>query len=124
MRVNAVLMLFFICLALALPAAAQDDTLLILLNAHDQAVPFSLPRVPALRGGPKVTAKSARWTTLIDTALPGGIPDSTELSDPGEEYQLQGRSLVLMRIMVIVVVFSNFLADVLYVIFKPRMGSH
>src|SRR5512133_1687433 len=27
MRVNAVLMLFFLCLALALPAAAQDDTL-------------------------------------------------------------------------------------------------
>jgi isoamylase len=62
-----------------------DDTLLILLNAHDTDVPFTLP--PA--------APDARWVTVLDTAqlqrehrrLPGG-----------DQYTLEERSIAVLRL--------------------------
>jgi isoamylase len=60
------------------------DTLLVLLNAYDQPVPFALPVLPDGRC----------WEALVDTAegdalcrrLPGG-----------DQYDLQGRSLAVLR---------------------------
>ena len=64
----------------------RGDTLLLLLNAHWEELPFSLP--PAGAGG--------RWQTILDTARPGD-----ELSQPhraaGETFPLFGRSLALLK---------------------------
>jgi isoamylase len=62
----------------------EDDDLLLLLNAHHDAIPFDLP------GGP-----GARWEALIDTACTDGVPRQDTL-DAGSEYPLQGRSLALL----------------------------
>jgi glycogen operon protein len=62
----------------------SDDTLLVLLNAHDALVPFTLPAVPA----------EARWVTLIDTAR-----DEREHRRllGGDQYMLEGRSIAVFR---------------------------
>ena len=62
-----------------------DDTLLLLFNAQDAAVPFTMP--PA--------AQENRWITLSDTAR--REPDQRRLSGV-EAYQLTGRSMVLFRL--------------------------
>ncbi len=62
----------------------EDDDLLVLLNAHHDAIPFTLPGDTAVH-----------WVGLIDTASPGGMPAPDSLF-PGAEYPLQGRSLVLL----------------------------
>ncbi|HEV3011530.1 MAG TPA: glycogen debranching protein GlgX [Burkholderiales bacterium] len=51
-----------------------DDDLLLLLNAHHEAVEFSLP--------------DSQWEVLIDT--------STKGASPGKTYPLQARSMVLL----------------------------
>ena len=62
-----------------------DDDLLILLNAHHEAIPFTLP---ALDG-------SSGWQAAIDTNVDSGFaPDSR--FNPGESYPLQGRSVALL----------------------------
>jgi len=63
-----------------------DRTLLLLLNAHHEVVPFKVPRVP---GG-------TAWRCLIDTNEP-------ELDSPppvafDTQVQLAGRSLVLLEL--------------------------
>jgi isoamylase len=61
------------------------DTLLLLLNAHHEPIPFVLPAHPQGRG----------WERLLDTAAPeetvGGPADD-------QPYPLQGRSVVLFRL--------------------------
>jgi glycogen operon protein len=64
-----------------------DDTLLILLNAHHEPLPFTLP---AHRPGVK-------WELLLDTRTPEG----RRLHQPmkgGEVYNLEGRGLALLRL--------------------------
>jgi len=56
-------------------AAITDDDLLLLLNAHHDAVEFSLPEGP--------------WSVLLDTAR-------SEAALPGDSYSLEARSLVLL----------------------------
>jgi len=56
-------------------APIDDDDLLLLLNAHHDAIAFSLPE--------------AAWTVLLDTARPGA-------SVEGTTYSLQARSLALL----------------------------
>jgi isoamylase len=60
------------------------ETLLMLLNAHHEAIPFTLP----------VTRVEHHWECLFDTAA-----DKTDpLAYPGgQKYALQGRSLVVLR---------------------------
>jgi len=53
----------------------MDDDLLILLNAHHDAVDFVLPAAP--------------WEVLLDTAREDPAP-------PGKNYRLEARSLVLL----------------------------
>jgi isoamylase len=60
------------------------DTLLLLLNAHHEAIPFMLP----------TTKSEHHWERVFDTAA----ESPTELIAEGAEpYQLQGRSFALMR---------------------------
>ncbi len=60
------------------------DTLLLLLNAHHEPIPFTLP---------KATGQQ-EWQALIDTADPKKEPT---IFKPDTAYSLQGRSLVLLR---------------------------
>jgi glycogen operon protein len=62
----------------------RDDVLLILLNAHHEPIPFTLPGVD---GGPV-------WRTAMDTALAG--QDCPEPIAPGGQYTLHGRSLAVL----------------------------
>jgi glycogen operon protein len=60
------------------------ETLLLLLNAHHEAIPFALPQAKT----------EHRWELLLDSAI------GKEANKPfagGENYSLQGRSLALMR---------------------------
>jgi isoamylase len=65
---------------------ARDATLLLILNAHHDVVPFTLP---AVAGG-------ARWTLVVDTNRP-------DLAEPvpfpfGQDYEVTGRSLLLLAL--------------------------
>jgi glycogen operon protein len=65
----------------------RDDTLLILLNAHHEPVPFV---VPAHRPG-------VRWEVLIDTRARDGLRRHRPLKG-GEAYDLAGRCLAILRL--------------------------
>jgi isoamylase len=71
-----------------------DDTLLILLNAHDEPIPFVLP--PGDGGG-----NGAQWEVLVDTSLPPEVEEALEaeqrLLPVHDEYVLVERSLVVLR---------------------------
>jgi len=64
-----------------------DDTFMILLNAHHEAVPFV---VPAHRPG-------LRWEVILDTRAPDGRRRHRALKG-GEAYDLEGRCLALFRL--------------------------
>jgi len=61
------------------------DTLLLLMNAHDEMISFALPR----------EQEGRMWERLMDTANPT-VSDGTFAG--GAQYELQGRSLVMMRL--------------------------
>ena len=61
------------------------DTLLMLLNAHEHAIPFTLP----------AGAPHEYWRPLVDTAQPQMKP---RWMTAGERYDLQARSLVLLEL--------------------------
>jgi isoamylase len=60
------------------------DTLLLLLNAHHEKIPFTMP---ALKEG-------QRWERLLDTAEAVSEPG---LMGGGEQFDLQGRSMAVFR---------------------------
>jgi glycogen operon protein len=62
------------------------DTLLILLNAHHEAIPFTLP----------ATRPEHHWERMLDTSLPAGDGELVVLHG-GEQYKLEGRSVVMLR---------------------------
>ena len=62
------------------------DTLLLLLNAHWEEIPFTLPG----------TSDGNVWQTLIDTADPDR-PLEIRVRPPGEQFPLYGRSVALFR---------------------------
>jgi len=62
-----------------------DETFLLLMNAHDHDVPFTLPSLPAFRG----------WRLLFDTAQPVPTPADTRFL-PGASFALRSRTLVLL----------------------------
>ncbi|HWQ14881.1 MAG TPA: glycogen debranching protein GlgX [Roseiflexaceae bacterium] len=61
----------------------RDDVLLLLVNAHHEPIPFTLPGDPA---GP-------RWERVLDTAWEDGTADPLPA---GTSYPLQPRSLALL----------------------------
>jgi glycogen operon protein len=60
------------------------ETLLLLLNAHHEAIPFALP----------ATKAEHHWERLLDTAEP---PPEAKPMVGGDKYALGGRSLVVLR---------------------------
>ncbi|MGH8056961.1 MAG: hypothetical protein ACREOH_06940 [Candidatus Entotheonellia bacterium] len=60
------------------------DTVLLLLNAHYEAIPFTLP---ALKEG-------QRWERVLETAEGSAEPSLVEGEPP---YALQGRSMAVLR---------------------------
>jgi isoamylase len=60
------------------------DTILILLNAHHEPIPFTLPRYK----------KGQYWERLFDTALDSG---AGERFQENHQYPLQGRSMTVFR---------------------------
>ena len=63
-----------------------DDTLLILLNAHHERLPFVLP----------AHQRSVRWDLILDTREVSGRRRQRLLRG-GEAYALEGRSMALLR---------------------------
>ncbi|HEX4947384.1 MAG TPA: glycogen debranching protein GlgX, partial [Blastocatellia bacterium] len=66
-----------------------DDTLLILLNAHYEPLPFTLP---AHREG-------VQWELLIDTRFDNGKPAEPTVCKGGTTYEMEFRSLTLFRLL-------------------------
>lgn len=63
----------------------RGDTLLLLFNAHHEALPFTLP----------VHSSARPWERLLDTAMPEA--EAVAFAG-GEPYPLQARSLAVLRI--------------------------
>ena len=61
------------------------DTLLMLFNSHHEPLAFTLP----------VAKEEHYWERLLDTALPA---DASAPFEPGGQYNLESRSLALLRI--------------------------
>ncbi|MCB1763465.1 MAG: glycogen debranching enzyme GlgX, partial [Gammaproteobacteria bacterium] len=64
----------------------EDDTMIMLLNAHHENIDFSLPSEP----------QHARWQVLIDTSFNTGKRDDNRFFHSNEKYPLQARSVVLL----------------------------
>jgi len=64
----------------------SDDNFLVLLNAHHDDVPFSLPTYHS----------NARWMAWMDTSKDAGLMPS-ETYDAGAVYPLQGRYMVVLK---------------------------
>jgi glycogen operon protein len=62
-----------------------DDDLLILINAHHEPIPFTLPGVQ----------EPARWQAVVDTNGESGLAPEASYGG-GEIYPLQGRSVALL----------------------------
>jgi isoamylase len=60
------------------------DTILLLMNAHHDTIPFTLP---ALKDG-------QQWERLLDTANPQGEPRPCP---GGQPYEMRGRSMAVLR---------------------------
>jgi glycogen operon protein len=60
------------------------DTILLLMNAHHEPIPFALP----------VCNPGHRWERLFDTAADGAKPQAF---DAGSRYDLRDRSMVVFR---------------------------
>jgi isoamylase len=79
----------------------QDDTLLLLLNAHHEPVSFTLPPTPivvvenkVVEGSPK--SGTSVWEVLLDTSTPER-ESGEETFAPGDAYEVQPRTLTLLR---------------------------
>ncbi len=75
------------------------ETLLILLNAHHEAIPFTLP----------LTKSEHRWERILDTAAPNA---QSAFMNEKEVYKLEGRSLSVLRICMKVPVTASSLSTV------------
>ncbi len=65
----------------------RDDTFLLLLNAHFEPLPFTLP------GNEEVA-----WAEVLDTRLESGFPEEAQTYRAGAQFMAEGRSLVLLRL--------------------------
>lgn len=65
-----------------------DDTLLVLLNAHHTALPFTLP----------AHKRGVRWDLLIDTSSTHEHPKTVTPLKGGEPYELASRSIAVLRL--------------------------
>jgi len=65
-----------------------DDTFLLLINAHHEPRPFTLP----------AHKRGVLWQPVFDTALYDTNGRAVTLLRGGEQYDLEGRSLALLRL--------------------------
>ena len=65
-----------------------DETFLVLLNAHHEPRPFTLP----------AHKRGVRWQPVFDTALYDADDKPVVLYRGGEQYDLEARSLALLRL--------------------------
>ncbi len=65
-----------------------DDTLLILVNAHHEPIPFTL----------LAHRRKLRWEVVVDTYDPSLDRKKQRLMRGGEIYDLKDRSLVVLRL--------------------------
>ena len=63
----------------------EDDIFLILMNAHNEAVPFTLPPLANIDG----------WRRVLDSGEPALASGAPVLS-PAQSYELPGRVLVIL----------------------------
>jgi glycogen operon protein len=63
----------------------DGNTLLLLMNAHHEDIPFTMPGAVG----------AGEWDVLVDTSAPE-VASGTRLLRPGEAYNVAGRSLALM----------------------------
>jgi glycogen operon protein len=66
----------------------EDDTFLVLLNAHHEPLKFTLP---AHRRG-------IRWELVLDTVAANGGDKGIEMMKGGEAYHLEARALAVLRL--------------------------
>ncbi len=67
----------------------RDDTFLLLLNAHSQAIPFRMPEHVGI----------ARWGVAVDTCFEDGKRTDRRTFNTGEKYPLRPGSCVLLQLM-------------------------
>jgi isoamylase len=65
----------------------QDDTFLVLLNAHYEPVPFVLPGL-----------RNVEWELVVDTAREPSFVPSREAYGSASWYDLRDRSTVLLQL--------------------------
>ena len=63
----------------------EDDSFLLLLNSHHEAIPFTLPQI----------RPDTSWQVLLDTAYEQGLAVDGRFGGSAQ-YELQGRSLALL----------------------------
>ncbi|WP_455379391.1 glycogen debranching protein GlgX [Petrachloros mirabilis] len=68
--------------------AIIDDTLLILLNAHHEPLSFTLP----------AHKRGVKWQPLFDTAIDAGTEKLVFVLKGGERYELEARSIAVLRL--------------------------
>ena len=66
----------------------QDETFLVLLNAHHEPRPFTLP----------AHKRGVRWQPVFDTALYDKNGKPVTLLRGGDQYDLEARSLAVLRL--------------------------
>jgi glycogen operon protein len=66
----------------------QDATLLLIFNAYHDVVKFTLPEF----------GDNAHWTLVIDTNIPDLTDDKRVDFDPHHEYEITGRSLLVLQL--------------------------
>jgi len=66
----------------------QDETFLVLLNAHHEPRPFTLP----------AHKRGVRWQPVFDTALYDRHGKPVTLLRGGDQYDLEARSLAVLRL--------------------------
>ena len=65
-----------------------DETFLMLLNAHHEPRPFTLP----------AHKRGVRWQPVLDTAVSTGHEKPITLLRGGFQYDLEARSLAVLRL--------------------------
>ncbi len=68
-----------------------DDTMLVLINAYWEPIPFVMP---SRKFGEQ--SEEGSWVLEFDTTTPNGKPDMT-LAKPGATYRTESRSFVVFR---------------------------
>ncbi|MEP7159586.1 MAG: glycogen debranching protein GlgX [Dermatophilaceae bacterium] len=67
-----------------------DDDFILMFNAHNDEVEFTIPE-------PREWT-TRRWRVAVNTALPTGLPDSdSDLLAPGEAVAVAGRSVLVLQ---------------------------